>query len=251
MSRWLLFPSFTCRHILSDKTGTITENNLRVVALATPLHEFSLGNLQSTNAIDPSTDPCLSMLLLNMLTNHSALSIKNTVSSDLTEFMNSISHAQSQSLVDSLTKSSSFSELCITSLAENSSHDWIQPQEEDIQVFCSSQDERVVAYSLSHIGSSRCCSTFWIRVPSTWSDSCSIGSRDSWVVSDYWSVTVVSFHEWPKTDINYYSEKWGTMVVMQSIGGGAGSEIGCGFYCISFDYSRRREESDRWICQSM
>lgn len=99
MSRWLLFPSFTCRHILSDKTGTITENNLRVVALATPLHEFSLGNLQSTNAIEPSTDPCLSMLLLNMLTNHSALSIKNTVSSDLTEFMNSISHAQSQSLL--------------------------------------------------------------------------------------------------------------------------------------------------------
>ena len=91
------------------------------------------------------------MLLLNMLTNHSALSIKNTVSSDLTEFMNSISHAQSQSFVDSLTKSSSFSELCITSLAENSSHDWIQPQEEDIQVFCSSQDERVEGFfSLSY-----------------------------------------------------------------------------------------------------
>lgn len=143
MSRLLQSLSLTYRHILSDKTGTITENNLRVVALATPSQEFSLCDLQSTTLINPSTDSCLSMLLLNMLTNHSALSIKNTASSDLTEFMNSISVAQSQSFVDSLTKSSSFSELCITSLTENSSPDWMQPQEEDIQVFCSSQDERV------------------------------------------------------------------------------------------------------------
>ena len=140
---FVLFHSLIRRHILSDKTGTITENNLRVVALTTPLHEFSLIDSHSNDSLTQSADPCLSRLLLNMLTNHSALSIKNTSSSDLTEFANSISYAQSQSCVDSLTKSSSFSELCITSLPDDQPCNWIQEPEEEVQVFCSSQDERV------------------------------------------------------------------------------------------------------------
>lgn len=125
------------RHVLSDKTGTITENNLRVVALATPTKEYSL-----KGAVNDS-DAALSLLLLNMITNHSALSIRNTASSDLADFACSISHAQSKTLLES-PRLSSFSEIIIASNAEESPREWIPPVSEDnVQVFCSSQDERV------------------------------------------------------------------------------------------------------------
>lgn len=132
------------RHVLSDKTGTITENNLRVVSLATPTKEYDLVNLRN------DADAQLSLLLLNMVSNHSALSIRNAVSSDLTDFACSISQAQSKTLMESPHRSSSFSEIIIASNAEESSHEWIQPiSEENVQVFCSSQDERVFPL-LSH-----------------------------------------------------------------------------------------------------
>ena len=141
----LLLSLLSRRHVLSDKTGTITENNLRVVSLATPTREYDL-----KNAISES-DKALSLLLLNMISNHSALSIRNTVSSDLTDFACSISQAQSKTHMESPLRSSSFSEIIITSNAEEGSREWIQPiSQENVQVFCSSQDERVCSLPSSN-----------------------------------------------------------------------------------------------------
>lgn len=149
------------RHILSDKTGTITSNNLRVISIATREKEYSLTHPSAP--LSSSGDPSLHALLLNMLTNHSALSINHTEATDLIEFTDSISHAQSMSIVKSPVDSSSLSEIYICDSLEEVPTNFLPTNSEDAnananandehlehldnqytqQVFCSSQDERV------------------------------------------------------------------------------------------------------------
>lgn len=112
------------RHILSDKTGTLTENNLQVISIQSLTGEYPVQNVfysQGRTGIDEATHH----LLLNMTVNHSALSIQTT---------------------DSKESSSSFSEIRVTSVQEElhefSNHESIN-HNTCAQVFCSSQDERV------------------------------------------------------------------------------------------------------------
>ena len=161
-------PPFTSSHVLSDKTGTITQNNLRVVRLCTPSRELPVHNSFMSSA-GVALDAEASLLLLNMLTNHSALSIATAYSDDVppcstislqqsTSRQPSISRQQSTTLKSSrlLLPSSSFSELrIITSTEERSTQDHpplASPASptDHVQVFCSSQDERVASLSLSH-----------------------------------------------------------------------------------------------------
>ena len=161
-------PPFTPSHVLSDKTGTITQNNLRVVRLCTPSRELPVHNSFMSSA-GVVLDAEASLLLLNMLTNHSALSIA-TASSDDVPPCSAISRQQSISLQQSTSRqpsttlksshlllpSSSFSELrIITSSEERTSQDpppLASPTSptDHVQVFCSSQDERVASLFLSH-----------------------------------------------------------------------------------------------------
>lgn len=149
---WLLFS-----HILSDKTGTITENNLCVVEFCTR---------QSAHVMDStvsSSIPSVKPLLMNMILNHSALSIANPSTHDSNAFLDCLSMGQSRSfskceppnLKNEPSLSSSFSELRICSF-----DDELKMQEVALlpskscdfntQVFCSSQDERVLnIYSLN------------------------------------------------------------------------------------------------------
>lgn len=138
------------RHILSDKTGTITENNLCVVEFCT--RETSYGMDSSVSSSLPSVKP----LLLNMILNHSALSITNPSVHDSNAFLDCLSVGQSRSFSkceSSILKiepsfSKSFSEIRICSFDEE-----LRMQEMSLlpskscdsntQVFCSSQDERV------------------------------------------------------------------------------------------------------------
>lgn len=159
---------FTPSHVLSDKTGTITQNNLRVVRLCTPSRELPVHNSFMSSA-GVVLDAEASLLLLNMLTNHSALSIATASSDDVPpcsaiSLQQSISRQQSTSRQPStslkssrlLLPSSSFSELrIITSSEERTSQDHpplVSPASptDHVQVFCSSQDERVASLFLSH-----------------------------------------------------------------------------------------------------
>ena len=161
-------PPFTPSHVLSDKTGTITQNNLRVVRLCTPSRELPVHNSFMSSA-GVALDAEASLLLLNMLTNHSALSIA-TASSDDVPPCSAISLQQSISRQPSFSRqpsttlkssrlllpSSSFSELrIITSSEERTSQDppsFASPASptDHVQVFCSSQDERVASHSIPH-----------------------------------------------------------------------------------------------------
>lgn len=173
-------PPFTLSHVLSDKTGTITQNNLRVVRLCTPSRELPVHNSFMSSA-GVALDAEASLLLLNMLTNHSALSIATASSDDVPpcsaiSLQQSISRQQSTSCQQSISRqsstsrqpsttlksshlllpSSSFSELrIITSSEERSTQDHpplASPASptDHVQVFCSSQDERVASLFLSH-----------------------------------------------------------------------------------------------------
>ena len=130
------------RHILSDKTGTITANNLQVASISTRQAEYSLMYTHLTAPAEE--DQSIHSLLLNMVTNHSALSISHPNSMDLVEFADSISYAQSQSVSRS-SYSGSFSEIHVNSIPDQIAISSISVEKEggDVQVFCSSQDERV------------------------------------------------------------------------------------------------------------
>ena len=161
-------PPFTPSHVLSDQTGTITQNNLRVVRLCTPSRELPVHNSFMSSA-GVVLDAEASLLLLNMLTNHSALSIA-TASSDDVPPCSAISLQQSISRQPSFSRqpsttlkssrlllpTSSFSELrIITSSEERTSQDHpplASPTSptDHVQVFCSSQDERVASHSIPH-----------------------------------------------------------------------------------------------------
>lgn len=138
------------RHVLSDKTGTITENNLCVVEFCT--REASYDMDSSVSSSIPSVRP----LLLNMILNHSALSITNPSIHDSNAFLDCLSVGQSRSFSrceSSIVKiepslSESFSELRICSFDEELRMQEMsllpsKSCESNTQVFCSSQDERV------------------------------------------------------------------------------------------------------------
>lgn len=129
------------RHILSDKTGTITENNLCVEKLCTPETVIPLDS--NTHPVFPSVES----LLLNMITNHSALTVSNPSIQDSHAFLDCISFGQSHSF-SRFEFSRSFSEIRICSFDDELKMQetaLLQPhnKEQGTQVFCSSQDERV------------------------------------------------------------------------------------------------------------
>ena len=99
----------------------------------------------STHPVVPAGDDLsIHALLLNMVTNHSALSINHPDSMDLVEFTDSISYAQSHSVSRS-SYSYSFSEIHVNSIPDQIALSPVMTEKdgEDVQVFCSSQDERV------------------------------------------------------------------------------------------------------------
>lgn len=126
--------SFISRHVLSDKTGTITENNLQVVSIQSLSSEIPISNHFYCHGRMIIEEP-LHTLLLNMTVNHSALSISNC------------DYDQVSTKDDSF----SFSEIRVVSLTED-----LSSQEQSLlehqstnhslatQIFCSSQDERVM-----------------------------------------------------------------------------------------------------------
>lgn len=141
----------TSSHILSDKTGTITKNNLKAVSVCTTTREIPINNeYLSSGAM--ALDDDAHRLLLNMITNHSALSIATEVA-DLPPFSSSISLQQSSRPKTMLSlPSSSFSEIRIVSALEEwrSQSRSSYSSAEDMQVFCSSQDERVALSPFFH-----------------------------------------------------------------------------------------------------
>ena len=141
----------TSSHILSDKTGTITKNNLKAVSVCTTTREIPINNeYLSSGAM--ALDDDAHRLLLNMITNHSALSIATEVA-DLPPFSSSISLQQSSRPKTMLSlPSSSFSEIRIVSASEEwrSQSRSSYSSAEDMQVFCSSQDERVALSPFFH-----------------------------------------------------------------------------------------------------
>ena len=139
-----------CDVICSDKTGTITENNLCVVKFCTreASHELDSSVSSSLGSVKP--------LLLNMILNHSALSIANPSVHDSNAFLDCLSVGQSRSFSKcepanikyEPSFSSSFSELRICSFDEELKMQEVallpsKSCESNTQVFCSSQDERV------------------------------------------------------------------------------------------------------------
>lgn len=133
--------AFIIRHVLSDKTGTITENNLQVVSIRSLSSEISINNefyCHGRMIIDESFHE----LLLNMTVNHSALSISN----------------RDYDQVYTKDESASFSEIRVVSLTEE-----LSSQEQSLlehqstnhdlatHIFCSSQDERVLVNYRIHL----------------------------------------------------------------------------------------------------
>ena len=122
----------TIRHVLSDKTGTLTENNLQVVRIQSLTKEITISNeffSQGTVHIDKETN----LLLLNMTTNHSALSIPNHYSNESLQHTDSISFSD----IVVISNEDEYYEQQELLCHQSKNHDLIS------QIFCSSQDERV------------------------------------------------------------------------------------------------------------
>ena len=121
---------------MSDKTGTITANNLQVASISTRQAEYSL--IDTHLAVSTGEDHSIHSLLLNMVTNHSALSINHPNATDLVEFSDSISFAQSHSVSrSSYSFSYSFSEIHVNSIPEqiSISPTLMEKKEEEVK-FC-------------------------------------------------------------------------------------------------------------------
>ena len=122
----------TIRHVLSDKTGTLTENNLQVVRIQSLTKEITISNeyfSQGTVHIDKETN----LLLLNMTINHSALSIPNHYSNESLQHTDSISFSD----IVVISNEDEYYEQQELLSHQSKNHDLIS------QIFCSSQDERV------------------------------------------------------------------------------------------------------------
>ena len=138
-----------------------------------------------------------------MTINHSALSIQD--SSPSSTFSKSLSSSSYQS----------FSEIRVTSQNELS---FLSQQSynhnDEQQIFCSSQDERVFSFFFYKIGYFRCSRRFWLSFFKSFTSTINHFYRIPWKTTNTWDSSFLSIFSTVKTNIYYLYSRYGILVVL-------------------------------------